>query len=450
MRMYKYFPQDEQTGFDLLSTPLPTICDQEGYIVQVNGIEEGNFIRDVVVPSDSSQAPFWTGVYRDANDNGKWLDKEGNAPQYFNWNENEPNDVNGMEDCVEINPETMKWNDVNCADQVAYVVEYEPPTEVFCTCVEVMEAEYEWNDGCGLKDRLDNCGGDEDCLDAKLDAAVEAGSIPMTESIAIRSCYDPDQLHNKCTSPHHWVISGAQVAAPKASSDAGEPTTTMIDVTYIVPVHVTLDQVQSDVGTVAEDGSCDISSPVGGVAQAPMSLPVVGDVLSPITVDLEAISYDTTTETEGTVRFCQRIKVWSEGVDSGFLMNERDTDITLRVNFESSTFTLDEVFTATREVESRDTDTDLSVELTVAPLLSNDNNVLYAGEPLVFVVAPSDADADTYDVTDIYSLRLHDAGSLDEEVLANGDAVGDWIPFYSSDCNNGSCEVTLSLPLSYY
>ena len=46
--------------------------------------------------------------------------RTGELLTYFHWNEGEPNNYDGIEDCIEMYTDTGKWNDVYCIQPYAY------------------------------------------------------------------------------------------------------------------------------------------------------------------------------------------------------------------------------------------------------------------------------------------------------------------------------------------
>ncbi len=85
---------------------------------------------DLVVIEDADENAFllaqgveeaWIGL-SDTEKEGVFLWVDGSAPAYENWNEGEPNDSGGNEDCGQMRLEGM-WNDVPCDTALGYVCE---------------------------------------------------------------------------------------------------------------------------------------------------------------------------------------------------------------------------------------------------------------------------------------------------------------------------------------
>ena len=55
----------------------------------------------------------WIGLHRDPSNNSHWQWIDGSLAIYLKFNYNQPDNWNGTEDCVEMNP-LRKWNDLNC------------------------------------------------------------------------------------------------------------------------------------------------------------------------------------------------------------------------------------------------------------------------------------------------------------------------------------------------
>ncbi|XP_065194461.1 mannose-binding protein C-like [Sycon ciliatum] len=62
--------------------------------------------------------------YNDKRAEGTFVDSRGNAPWISNFEEGEPNDAGGDEDCVEMNGRTGEFNDVGCKEDRHSVCEF--------------------------------------------------------------------------------------------------------------------------------------------------------------------------------------------------------------------------------------------------------------------------------------------------------------------------------------
>ena len=65
----------------------------------------------------------WIGLYRDPNDDLRWLWVDRSKATYTNWNPGEPNDAGGVEDCAHMLPPAGKWNDLACSGSLKYLCE---------------------------------------------------------------------------------------------------------------------------------------------------------------------------------------------------------------------------------------------------------------------------------------------------------------------------------------
>ena len=68
----------------------------------------------------------WFFGLSDLTAEGAFVWPDGSAPTFTAWNEGEPNDAGGLEDCAEMSLATGGWNDVPCSDVRAYVCESAP------------------------------------------------------------------------------------------------------------------------------------------------------------------------------------------------------------------------------------------------------------------------------------------------------------------------------------
>ena len=65
----------------------------------------------------------WIGLHRDPNDNSRWMWVDGSRATYTHWNNGEPNDHGGNEDCTHMFPPAGKWNDMPCSYGLQYLCE---------------------------------------------------------------------------------------------------------------------------------------------------------------------------------------------------------------------------------------------------------------------------------------------------------------------------------------
>ena len=80
-----------------------------GHLVTINNSDENAFVNSIV--SKSSRDFYWIGAYDKAND-GKFSWVTGESFSFTNWGASNPSGTNGIERCVEIYKNGLKWNDV--------------------------------------------------------------------------------------------------------------------------------------------------------------------------------------------------------------------------------------------------------------------------------------------------------------------------------------------------
>ena len=103
-----------------LSTFLQYCWNAGGHLSEFDSLDEEKAL-DSILASDSN---FWIGLSDFAHE-GTWRWQESHQePSYTNWNEGEPNNKDGDEDCVNKtwNGNEFKWNDVNCSVDDAHAL----------------------------------------------------------------------------------------------------------------------------------------------------------------------------------------------------------------------------------------------------------------------------------------------------------------------------------------
>jgi Lectin C-type domain len=106
---------------------LPMCCGRTAHIVTIQNSFENAFIESIVKGQPLQSA--WIGLSDITSEgNFTWVD---NTTFNFNdWNNGEPNNFGGNENCVQVkyNGTEWMWNDINCNDvQPGYILEYDCP-----------------------------------------------------------------------------------------------------------------------------------------------------------------------------------------------------------------------------------------------------------------------------------------------------------------------------------
>ncbi|XP_028395191.1 uncharacterized protein LOC114519267 isoform X2 [Dendronephthya gigantea] len=94
-------------------------CSKYGAdLVSIHDDREQDFL--MYYYQDRSQFSLWTGLNdRDVERGYRWVD---NSPvDYINWEDGEPNDYNGRENCVEMKSKSGRWNDLYCTNNLEYM-----------------------------------------------------------------------------------------------------------------------------------------------------------------------------------------------------------------------------------------------------------------------------------------------------------------------------------------
>lgn len=87
-------------------------------LAKVTSRLENNFVGQMLPKMSNA----WIGLQRQEDKKFYWTD--GSAPSsYVYWGKNEPNNVEGVEDCTEMRRVSHVWNDIKCSKQLSYVCE---------------------------------------------------------------------------------------------------------------------------------------------------------------------------------------------------------------------------------------------------------------------------------------------------------------------------------------
>ncbi|KAK2844142.1 hypothetical protein Q5P01_010801 [Channa striata] len=83
--------------------------------------ETYNFIREIIFKATGTSPGTWVGG-TDASKEGYWLWSSGEKFAFINWGPKEPNNLGGLEDCMEINFRGKDYvNDAKCSLKKPFV-----------------------------------------------------------------------------------------------------------------------------------------------------------------------------------------------------------------------------------------------------------------------------------------------------------------------------------------
>ena len=90
----------------------------QGHLASVHSEEEHNFIFN----RGNGKENLWLGGH-DTHKEGHYVWSDGTAFSYQNWGNGEPNNGQGQwqEDCISINYNGRKWNDIPCSEKNKFV-----------------------------------------------------------------------------------------------------------------------------------------------------------------------------------------------------------------------------------------------------------------------------------------------------------------------------------------
>jgi hypothetical protein len=106
----------------------PVEASWQGGQEQCNALFEADLVtiasgvvNSFLVENAPEGPPSWWIGLNDIAVEGMFVWPDGTPATYTNWNEGEPNDAGGIEDCVEIGSATGGWNDVPCDTLKTYI-----------------------------------------------------------------------------------------------------------------------------------------------------------------------------------------------------------------------------------------------------------------------------------------------------------------------------------------
>ncbi|XP_035285342.1 lactose-binding lectin l-2-like isoform X2 [Anguilla anguilla] len=92
-----------------------------GHLASVHSNVEYQFLRELNKYSDPHDSIFWIGL-TDIQKEGTWVWSDRSAVDFTTWNPGQPDDWQGVEDCVHANvPEQKNWNDVYCSQTYHFI-----------------------------------------------------------------------------------------------------------------------------------------------------------------------------------------------------------------------------------------------------------------------------------------------------------------------------------------
>ena len=86
---------------------------------------ENQFVYDLL-RNTSGDRSGWIGLYRRADREFYWLDDRPRKGNYQKWNDGEPNDAHGTEDCGHVigGNSDGKWNDITCSTSLVAICQW--------------------------------------------------------------------------------------------------------------------------------------------------------------------------------------------------------------------------------------------------------------------------------------------------------------------------------------
>ncbi|XP_041841857.1 ladderlectin-like [Melanotaenia boesemani] len=85
-------------------------------LVSVHNADENEFINDLIIIFTHSSPRTWIGG-SDCQQDNLWLWSDGTDFTFSLWSPGQPDNLNGQEACIQINPgEISQWDDTSCSD----------------------------------------------------------------------------------------------------------------------------------------------------------------------------------------------------------------------------------------------------------------------------------------------------------------------------------------------
>ncbi|XP_042291261.1 lactose-binding lectin l-2-like [Thunnus maccoyii] len=84
-------------------------------LVSIHSMEEEQFVRSLIMNFDTAEGFTWIGL-DDIPKEGSWMWSDGCAVKFVFWDEGQPDNSGGNEDCVHTNHRIDRtWNDLPCS-----------------------------------------------------------------------------------------------------------------------------------------------------------------------------------------------------------------------------------------------------------------------------------------------------------------------------------------------
>ncbi|XP_017294279.1 galactose-specific lectin nattectin-like [Kryptolebias marmoratus] len=93
----------------------------DAHLTSIQGDDDYNFIRELVLKATGTNTRTWVGG-TDAEEEGYWVWTDGSPFTFTAWGSGEPNNVDGNENCMEINLRGQDYvNDENCSRKNSFI-----------------------------------------------------------------------------------------------------------------------------------------------------------------------------------------------------------------------------------------------------------------------------------------------------------------------------------------
>ncbi|XP_027866894.1 galactose-specific lectin nattectin-like [Xiphophorus couchianus] len=98
-----------------------TCLSMDGNLASMHSMDQYNFIRELIYNETGKHTSTWVGAHDSAQE-GIWMWSDGSKFVFKVWGENEPNNIRGMEHCLQINHnERNHTSDEACAKKLPFI-----------------------------------------------------------------------------------------------------------------------------------------------------------------------------------------------------------------------------------------------------------------------------------------------------------------------------------------